>query len=705
MAKETAAPLAAALVLVAACCQYPGAAGSAALVLAARGSAAGRIVGALLASAPLAAAFCSGGWYVPQTYDECWHATGNNGKGYGGAGYGFSGNYGYGRGCYSYHSGGYSPYVYWSTSGNPLGGMDGGRYKVCGACFAGWYCPGNNYRYICPAGQYSGGGWSWCGTCAAGSYSRAGYSSCPACPAGTYSAAGAGSCTACPAGRYSTGGQANECLKCGDDGFWDQNGGASWDPTQQGLTSEDQCKCERGLTGANCELSECGGTTAAVSLGFLLLEVQWPRHARQLSRNEAFSGISAAFRAFDANSDNHLSVDEARAGIADGGMAVPAEVAHIWSRAGGGGTRTYLGELDITISDMIQDELDRLEAQGTKDYHDHPTGGGAITAMTATYPNPLTENTGGDRSCEYQNEKPPLLEWTIDRGDKVIFRQCVFLNGEVLTGSDEGLDNDISSGGDCNGADGNVECSFEFELPGDYSVASYLHQSLWPADNTTVDVGSGPHDLGEIPTPENYELSFTIAIDPEEVLNSWKSIIHLTSKDEANGLRYPGVWFSDAGRLYAARSNQGGGETNAYGNFVYTAGKSYKIRITNIDSLLSIYVDGKLDVTAQGTSTSAPADGGVILVGTPWYTPVKATISDVIFRELEVLDISKHSYCVETKFCPEGCSWETTTVNENELECEDGTLCSVVESLEGWSCCSAQCTNQQPRKFPLHPTH
>ena len=313
---------AASALVLAAACQPPRAAGSAALVLAARGSAAGRIVGALLAAAPFAAAFCSGGWYVPQTHDECWHATGNNGKGYGGAGYGFSGNYGYGRGCYSYHSGGYSPYVYWSTSGNPLGGMDGGRYKVCGACFAGWYCPGNNYRYICPAGQYSGGGWSWCGTCAAGSYSGAGYSSCPACPAGTYSAAGAGSCTACPAGRYSTGGQANECLKCGDDGFWDQNGGASWDPTQQGLTSDDQCKCERGLTGANCELSECGGTTAAVSLGFLLLEVQWPRHARQLSRNEAFSGISAAFRAFDANSDNHLSVDEARAGIADGGMAV-----------------------------------------------------------------------------------------------------------------------------------------------------------------------------------------------------------------------------------------------------------------------------------------------------------------------------------------------------------------------------------------------
>ena len=60
MAKEKAAAsaLAAALVLAAACqCQYPRAARSAALVLAARGSAPGRVVGgALLAAAEFAAA-------------------------------------------------------------------------------------------------------------------------------------------------------------------------------------------------------------------------------------------------------------------------------------------------------------------------------------------------------------------------------------------------------------------------------------------------------------------------------------------------------------------------------------------------------------------------------------------------------------------------------------------------------------------------
>jgi len=58
-----------------------------------------------------------------------------------------------------------------------------------------------------------------------------------------------------------------------------------------------------------------------------------------LSRNEAFSGISAAFRAFDANSDKSMSVDEARHALRDGGMAVPFEVSHVWSRGGKRGTR------------------------------------------------------------------------------------------------------------------------------------------------------------------------------------------------------------------------------------------------------------------------------------------------------------------------------------------------------------------------------
>ncbi len=357
-------------------------------------------------------------------------------------------------------------------------------------------------------------------------------------------------------------------------------------------------------------------------------------------------------------------------------MAVPSEVAHIWSRDGGGGTRTYLGELDVTISDMIQDELDRLETQGTKDFYEQPSGSGAITAMEATYPSPLTTNG----ECNTRNEDPPLLEWTIDRGDKVIFQQCVFLNGEVLTESDEGLDNDISSGGACNGAGGNSECSFEFELPGDYPVASYLHQSTWPADNTTVDVGSGPHDLGEITTPENYQVSFIVAIDLTEDFSIWKSIWHVSGTvDKWPTECYPAFWFAPGGSLcvYHSRQEPSSGsdwasQTQLCSDAKLEAGKTYDARVTNVRSLLVMYIydqDGGLveEKSTQGSDTYVPADGGQLYVGSPWYVPPKATISDVIFRELEVLDISKHSYCVETKFCPTGTTFCDSALADKTL--------------------------------------
>ena len=137
-------------------------------------------------------------------------------------------------------------------------------------------------------------------------------------------------------------------------------------------------------------------------------------------------------------------------------MAVPLEVEHIWSRDDGAG-RVSLDENDVTISEMIQDELDRLETQQTKEFYEQPGDSGAIAEMTATYPNPQTE----DQECENQNEKKPILEWTVDRGDNVIFQQCAFFNGARLA-SDVGWDDGISSGDKCNDvAAGNVgdECS------------------------------------------------------------------------------------------------------------------------------------------------------------------------------------------------------------------------------------------------------
>ena len=288
----------------------------------------------------------------------------------------------------------------------------------CTACDAGKYSgDAASSCSACPAGTHSVPEATGCTDCAAGTYAVAGSSSCGQCAAGTFSEAREGSCTSCPAGTYSTGGQADECLKCGDNSaIYDLT---LWDPNQSGLTSEGECKCALGRTGSNCDQETCANTMTAASLGFLLLEVQWPRHVRQLSRNEAFSGISGAFRAFDANSDDHLTVDEARAGIADGGMTVPSKVLHIWSRDG-----IELSEDEVTITDMIQDELDRLETQGTKDYHDRPSDSGAITAMEATYPNPLTKND----ECKSQNDAKPLLEWTVNRSAQNKFYGAFVLN-------------------------------------------------------------------------------------------------------------------------------------------------------------------------------------------------------------------------------------------------------------------------------------
>ena len=258
---------------------------------------------------------------------------------------------------------------------------------------------------------------------------------------------------------------------------------------------------------------------------------------------------------------------------------------------------------------------------------------------------------------QHPERGPAAARGTIDRGDKVIFQQCVFLNGEVLTESDEGLDNDISSGGACNGAGGNSECSFEFELPGDYPVASYLHQSTWPADNTTVDVGSGPHDLGEITTPENYQVSFIVAIDLTEDFSIWKSIWHVSGTvDKWPTECYPAFWFAPGGSLcvYHSRQEPSSGsdwasQTQLCSDAKLEAGKTYDARVTNVRSLLVMYIydqDGGLveEKSTQGSDTYVPADGGQLYVGSPCRcVPPKAAISDVIFRELEVPDISKHS--------------------------------------------------------------
>ena len=47
-------------------------------------------------------------------------------------------------------------------------------------------------------------------------------------------------------------------------------------------------------------------------------------------------------------------------------MGVSNDVIHIWSRDNGAGERIKLDESDVTITEMIQDELQRLDTQQTR---------------------------------------------------------------------------------------------------------------------------------------------------------------------------------------------------------------------------------------------------------------------------------------------------------------------------------------------------
>jgi hypothetical protein len=72
-----------------------------------------------------------GGCSAPTAELTCLSAVLAAGLSPGGCGYDFAGDYGSGRGCYTYASGDYAGCGYWSTSGDPTNmNMDGGREKV-----------------------------------------------------------------------------------------------------------------------------------------------------------------------------------------------------------------------------------------------------------------------------------------------------------------------------------------------------------------------------------------------------------------------------------------------------------------------------------------------------------------------------------------------------------------------------------------------
>ena len=221
-----------------------------------------------------------------------------------------------------------------------------------------------------------------------------------------------------------------------------------------------------------------------------------------------------------------------------------------------------------------------------------------------------------------------------------------------------------------------------------YNDASYATAGgpcgSWCTFDAAVGSGCGDNsgricsacNRGSIPTPENYELSFTIAIDPAEPFSGWTNIFHITSAaDGLNTERYPGIWFGDGGYLHVAQSYRKPSSNNDWGancfsdsDLILVAGNTYSIKVTHVGDLLSTYIydqNGDLvEEKSMACATYSPPGGGVLHAASPWFTNAKATLSDARFLDLDIntIKISKQSYCVETKFCP--------SVDEGTTDCD-----------------------------------
>ena len=348
-------------------------------------------------------------------------------------------------------------------------------------------------------------------------------------------------------------------------------------------------------------------------------------------------------------------------------MGLSNDVIHIWSRDNGAGGRIKLDESDVTITEMIQDELQRLDTQQTKEFYDQPSGSGAITAMEATYPNPLMSNS----ECDDQNTKLPEFTWTVDHGGNTnIMQQCAFLNGKVVS-EDENWTNELLDGqSNVDSEDCGPEC-FQHKLPNDYKLRSIYTQDLWPAGSRTVDVDAGPQDLGELYPPVNYELSFTIKIDDSGLDSGDKdylSIVHVTAIRETGGTDFPRLLFhkvdDSQNHVMYVREQTYMQNFIVEGTTVFAAGQTYEIKVTKEvvgeNSRVSLYVDGvlegadELDKDWYREYEGSEGRGRLKVGWSPesYVRPAQATISNaqLLDSDSNILAINKQSYCVQTKY-------------------------------------------------------
>ncbi|KAK7249167.1 calcium ion binding protein [Aureococcus anophagefferens] len=343
---------------------------------------------------------------------------------------------------------------YGSCLACPAGHSSHAGATSCYSCAAGTYAAaeGSASCADCAAGSPPGrrDGQASCAACAAGSYAGAsGATACAACAAGTSSSAGAIAC-ARAAGTYSLAGSP-ACATCGADGHWDVD--------VTGVPARDDCACEDGWTGYDCDIVECAETLHAMSLGLMLVEASWPEPTRTMSN--ARVTWAAILRAADLNADEVLSGDELAYALAWKSVDVPAGVANVWSRqsheAGRPGTWTRLFEGDVSISEMIADLVAYRTTPtlkfGADTYVDGATSLAelGVTSMNATYPDPAWAEAECAAREDGSGTTGVTVAWTL-RADMVgaLYQQCAFVNGAQI-GDAGGFFDSLVDGTDCDG--------------------------------------------------------------------------------------------------------------------------------------------------------------------------------------------------------------------------------------------------------------
>ena len=163
----------------------------------------------------------------------------------------------------------------------------------------------------------------------------------------------------------------------------------------------------------------------------------------------------------------------------------------------------------------------------------------------------------------------------------------------------------------------------------------------WPG--TPIIQDGSFYKLSDVPKIVNYALSFTLTIDVSAAFGHCAcGILHVGGANMWRGERYPLIYFGNNGRLYVSQSYRAPTWKGDVPDFsietstIFQAGQTYDIVVENVNSRLTISVNGVLESSVQGSATYAPDQAGVLWAGSTHYMPLKANITNLHFINLDL---------------------------------------------------------------------